>query len=91
MAEISEEDLEEEVDEVEEDTSEEVMGEEAAHMKPKLTSQMSHVALKIKSGAQYQNIQGRGSLRKVCAQSSCQIKTGTPPALSVLKRIMIMV
>ena len=51
MAEIVSEDVDEEVDEVEEDMYKEVMEGAAAHMKIKLTSQMSPVTLKIHSGA----------------------------------------
>ena len=79
------EDLEEEVDEIEEETSEEVVEGEVAHMKMELTSQMSPVTLKIQSGPHSQRIKGKGSLRARYAQISCKIKRGEPPALSVLK------
>ena len=89
MEEVVAEDVEEEVDKVEEDTSKEVVEGADAHMKMKLTSQMSSVTLKIHSGPQSQTIQGKGSLRNRYAQSSWQIKRGAPPALSVLKRTTI--
>ena len=81
-------DMEEEVGEVEEDTSKEVVEGAAVHIKMKLTSQMSPVTLKIQSGSHSQIIKGKGSLRTRYAQSSWQIKRGAPPFPSVLKRIM---
>ena len=64
------EDMEEEVDEVEEDTNKEVMEEAAAHMKMELISQMSLVSLKIQSGPHSQTMQGKGSLMNEYAQRS---------------------
>ena len=64
-----------------------VLDEAAVPMEMKLTSQMSPITLKIQSGPYSQIIQGKGSLRTRCSQSSWQIKIGAPPALSVLKRI----
>ena len=81
------EDVEEEVDEVEEETNKAVMEEAAAHMKMELISQMSPVSLKIQSGPHYQTMQGKGSLMTQDAQSSWKIKRGTPTATSVMKRI----
>ena len=86
---VVEEDVEEEVDEVEEDTNKEVMEEAAAHMKMELISQMSLVSLKIQSGPHSQTMQGKGSLVTQDAQSSWQIKRGTPTATLVMKRITI--
>ena len=86
MAEIVEADVEEEVDEVEEDTPNEVAEGAAAHMKMELSSQMSHVTLNIQSGPHSQKIQGKVSLRTWYAQSPWQIKRGAPPYLSVLER-----
>ena len=70
MAEFLAEDVEEYVDKVEEDTAEEVLEKAAPHMKMELTSQISPVTLKIQSGPHSQMIQGNGSLRTRCAQSS---------------------
>ena len=56
MAEVMAEDLEEEVDEVEEDTSGEVVEGEVTHMKMELTPQMSPVTLKIKNRPHSQTI-----------------------------------
>ena len=89
MAEVVEEDVEEEVDELEEDTSKEVVEGAEAHMKMELTYHMSPVTLKIQSGPHYQTIQGKTSLRNRYAQSYRQIKRGAPPDLSVTKRKMI--
>ena len=89
MAEVLVEDVEEDVDEVEEDTYKDVSEGAAAHMKMELTSQMSPVTLKIHSGTHSQTIQGKGSLRTWYAQSSWQIKRGAPPALSVLESTKI--
>ena len=80
--------MEEEVDTVEEDTSEEVLEGAAVHMKMELISQMSPVTLKTQSGPHSQTIQVKGSLMTRYAQSSCIIKRGAPPALSVLKLTM---
>ena len=74
---------------LEEDATEEFVGEAAAHMKTELKYKMSLVTLKIQSGTHSQTIQGRGPLRTWCAQSSWQLKRGAPPSLSVLKSIMI--
>ena len=63
MSEFAEEDVEEELDKVEEETSKEVVEGAAAHMKMELTSQMSPVNLKIHSGPHSQTIQVKGSLR----------------------------
>ena len=57
MSEVVEEDVEEEVDELEEDMSKEVVEGAAAHMKMELTSQISPVTLNINSGPQSQTIQ----------------------------------
>ena len=54
LAEYVTEDVGEEVEKVEEDASEEFVEEAAAHMKMGLKSQMSHVTLKIYSGANSQ-------------------------------------
>ena len=86
MAEVVSEDMEEEVGEVEEDTSKEVVEGAAVHIKMKLTSQMSPVTLKIQRGPHSQTIQGKLSLRTRYAQISWKIKRGVPPALSVLER-----
>ena len=88
MVEVVAEDVEEEMDKLEEDTDEEVVDEAVAHMKMELTSHMSPVTLRIQSGQHSQTIQGKGSLRTRYAQSSLQIKSGAPPYLSVLKRII---
>ena len=58
------------MDEVEEDTDEEVVEEAEAHMKMELTSQMSPVTLKIQSGPHSQKIQGKVLLRTWYAQIS---------------------
>ena len=76
------------MDEVEEDTAEEVMEEVAACIKTGLPSHMSPVNLNIHSEPHSQMIQGKGSLRNRYAQSSWQIKRGAPPALSVMERTM---
>ena len=86
MAEVMVEDVEEYVDKVEEDTSNEVAEGAAAHMKMELTYQMSPVTLRITSGIHSQTLQEKGSPRKRYAQSSWKIKRGTPLALSVLER-----
>ena len=77
------------MDEVEEDTSKEVVEGEVENMKIELTYQMSPVTLKIQSGPHSKTIQGKGSLRTRYAQISWQIKRGAPPALSVLERTTI--
>ena len=74
VAEVAAEDEEEEVDEAEEYTDKEVAAETAEYMKRELISHMSPITLNINSGPQYKNIQGRGSLRAQCAQSSWPIK-----------------
>ena len=86
MSEVVAEDMEEEVDKVEEDTSKEAVEGAAVHMKMELMSHVSPVTLKIPSGPQYQTIQGKGSLSTRYAQSSLQIKIGAPPDLSVMER-----
>ena len=63
MADVVAEDVEEEVDEVDEETPKEVVGGAAVHMKMELTSHMSPVTLNIQSGLNYQTIKGKGSLR----------------------------
>ena len=63
MAEAVEEDAEEEVYKVEEETSKEVLEGATAHMKMELTYQMSPITLKIQSGPHSQTIQGKVSLR----------------------------
>ena len=80
------EDLEEEVYEVEEETSNEVVEGALAHMKMELTSQMSPVTLKIQSGPHSQTVQGKVSLRTRYTHGSWQIKRGAPPDLSVMER-----
>ena len=75
------------MDEVEEDTFEEVVEEAAAHMKMELTSKISPVTLKIQIGSHSQTIQLKGSQRTHYTQSSWKIKRGALPALSVLKWI----
>ena len=87
IEEVVSENVDEEVEEIEEDTYKEVMEGESAHMKIKLTSQMSPVTLKIHSGPHSQTIQGKGSLKTRYTQSSCQIKRGAPPDLSMRERI----
>ena len=67
---VAAEDVEEEVYKVEKDASEEVMEEAVAHTKMVLTSQMSPITLKIKSGTQSKTIQGKISLRTRYAKSS---------------------
>ena len=59
MAEVVADDVEEEVDGLEDDTSEEVVEGAAAQMKTEFTSQMSPVTLKIQSGPNSQTIQGK--------------------------------
>ena len=63
MSEVVSEDVEEEVDEGEEDTSKEVVEGTAAHMKMEFTYQMLPITLKIQRGPHSQTIQGIGSLR----------------------------
>ena len=63
MAEVVTDDVEEDMDEVEEDTYREVVEGSAVHMKMELKSQLSPVTLKIQSGMHYQTIHGKGSLR----------------------------
>ena len=58
------------MDEIEEEAAEEVVEEAEAHMKMELKYQMSLVTLKIKSGTHSQTIQGKGSLRTSCTESS---------------------
>ena len=60
MAEVSEEDVKEEVDGVLEDTAKEFVEEAAAHIKMELKYQMSPVTLRIQSGPHSQMIQGKG-------------------------------
>ena len=74
MAEVVAEDVEEDVDKVEQNTSKEVVEGAAAHMRMELTSQISPNSLKIQSGLHSQRIQGKGSLRTPYAQSYWQIK-----------------
>ena len=83
MVEVAAEDAEEQVDKVEEDMSEEVVGEAVAHMKTELTYHMSPGTLRIQSGLHYQTVQGRGSLRTRCAHRYWQIKRGAPTTSSV--------
>ena len=56
MSEVTEDDVEEKVEKVEEYTAEEIVEESAAHMKMELISQMLPVTSKIKSGTPYQMI-----------------------------------
>ena len=56
MAEVVIENLEEEVDDAEEDTSNEVVEGAAAHMKMELTYDMPSITLNIQSGPHYQTI-----------------------------------
>ena len=56
MAYVAAEDAEEEVDELEEDRSEEVMEEAAVNTKTELVSHMSPITLKIQSGPHSQTI-----------------------------------
>ena len=70
MAEVVSEDVEEEVDDVEEDTSKEVVWGAAAHTTMKFTYHMLPVTLMIESGPQSQTIQGKVSLRTRYTQSS---------------------
>ena len=69
MTEVVSEDLEEELDEVKEDTDKDVVEESSTDMKMELMSQMSSVTLKIQIGPYYQMIQRRGSLRTRYGQS----------------------
>ena len=87
MEEVMSEDMEEEVYEVEEDTSKEVVEGEEVHMKMELTSQISPVTLNINSGLYFQTTQGKVSLGTRYAQSSWQVKRSAPPSPSVMKRI----
>ena len=59
MAEVVTEDVEEEVGEVEEYTSEDVTEGAESHMKMELISHMSPVTLNIQSGPHSQTIQGK--------------------------------
>ena len=77
------------MDEVEEDTSKEIVEGAAAHMKMELTSHMSPVTLKINSEPHSQTIQGKVSSRTRYAQSSWKIKRGTPPDMPVIERTTI--
>ena len=70
--------MEEELDELDEYTSKEVVEMAAAYMKMEFTSQMSPITLRIKSGPHSQTIQGKESLKTRYAQSSWQIKRGAP-------------
>ena len=70
MAEVAAEDVEEKLDTLEEDMVEEVVEEAAAHMKMELTSQISPVTLKIKTGPHSKTIQEKVSLRTRYAQIS---------------------
>ena len=63
MEEVVAEDMDEEVDEVEEDMSKEVVEGASAHMKMEFTSQISPVTLNILSGTYSQTIQGKVSPR----------------------------
>ena len=87
VSKVATEDNKEEVDEVNEYTAKEIAEEASENIKTELISQMSPVSLKIQSGRHSQMIEGRGSLRTICAQSYWQIKIGGPPSLSVLKSI----
>ena len=69
MEEVVAEDVEEDVDEVEEDTSEVVVEGAAEHMKMELTYQRSPYTLKIQSGPHSQTIQVKLLLRTCYAQS----------------------
>ena len=53
MEEVAEEDVQEEVYKVEENTDDEVVEEAGAHMKMKFTPHMSPVTLNIQSGTHY--------------------------------------
>ena len=86
MEEVVAENVEEEVDKIEEYTSEEVVEGAAAHSKMEFKSKMSPVPLNIQSGPHSQTIQGKVSLRNRYAQIYWQIKRGAPPAMSVMKR-----
>ena len=81
MAEVLAEDAEEEVDKVEEYTTDEVVEEAAEHKKMELIYQMSPVTLKIQSGPHSQTIHEKISPRTRYAQSSWPIKRGSPLAL----------
>ena len=70
MADITEDEAEEEVDGLEEDTAKEVVEEAAAQMKTEFISQMSPVTLKIRSGSHSQTAQVKVSLRNRYAKSS---------------------
>ena len=59
MAEVVIEDVEEELDKVEEDTSEDSLEGAVAHTKMELISQLSPVTLNIQSGPHSQTIQGK--------------------------------
>ena len=66
--------MEEEVNDLEEETSKEVVEGEAEHMKMELKSQVSPVTLKIQSRLHSQTIQGKRSLRNRYAKISWKIK-----------------
>ena len=74
VSKVATEDNKEEVDEVNEYTAKEIAEEASENIKTELISQMSPVNLKIQSGRHSQMIEGRGSLRTICAQSYWQIK-----------------
>ena len=63
MSEVVTKGVEEEVDELEEDTSKEVVKVATVHIKMELTFHMSLVTLKIQSKPHSQTIQGKRSLR----------------------------
>ena len=90
MPEVAAEDVEEDVNEVEQDTSKEVVEGAAAHMRMELTSQILPVTLKIQSGLHSQRIQGKVSLRTRYAQSSRKMKIGAPPAMLVPERSLLL-
>ena len=61
--------MEEEVNKIEEDTSEELAEGSAAHIKMELTPHMSPVTLNIQIGPHSKTIQGKGYLRAWYVQS----------------------
>ena len=77
------------MDKVEEYISKEVVEGSAAHIKMELTSQISPVTLKIKSGLHSQTMQVKVSLRNPYSKSYWKLKSGAPPYLEVLESTKI--
>ena len=85
MSEVTAEDVEKEVENLDEDTADEVLEEAVAHMKMELTSQMSPVTLKIWIGLHSETIQGKVSLRTRYTQRYLRIKRCTTSTVSAEK------